>query len=49
MALGFRTKARELGYDIIQAGKSHAEGQFLQFLHSRDQKRPGLYTHIVAM
>ncbi|MEM7055790.1 MAG: hypothetical protein AAF392_02820 [Bacteroidota bacterium] len=49
MSLGSRMQAEALGYDVIQAGQSHAEGQFLQFLHNRDQKRPGLYTHIIAM
>jgi hypothetical protein len=44
-----RTMAHELGYDIIQAEQSHAEGQFLQFLHKRNRERPGHYTHIVGM
>jgi hypothetical protein len=40
----FRT-AENLGYDVIQAEQSHAEGQFLQFL----RKRRGHYTHIMGM
>ncbi len=44
-----RTKARELGYDVIQTDRSHAEGQFMQFLLYRHKQRPGLYTHIMGM
>jgi hypothetical protein len=44
-----RAKAHELGYDIIQAEQSHAEGQFLQFLYKRNAERHGHYTHIVGM
>ena len=44
-----RHKACELGYDVIQADPSHAEGQFLQFLYKRMSQNPGLYTHIVGM
>ena len=44
MSPAMRTKAHELGYDVIQAEQSHAEGQFLQFLLHRHRKRPGLYT-----
>ncbi|MEM7055828.1 MAG: hypothetical protein AAF392_03035 [Bacteroidota bacterium] len=44
-----RDKAESLGYAVIKAEQSHAEGQFLQFLHKRARINPGLYTHIVAM
>jgi hypothetical protein len=49
MSGAIRSKAQELGYDIIQAEQSHAEGQFLQFLYKRNNARPGHYTHIVGM
>jgi len=38
MSPNMRKKAHELGYDVIQAKQSHAEGQFLQFLLHRKQK-----------
>ena len=44
-----RNQAESLGYAVIKAEKSHAEGQFLQFLHKRAIINPGLYTHVVAM
>lgn len=44
-----RDKAESLGYAIIKAEQSHAEGQFLQFLYKRAIINSGLYTHIVAM
>ena len=49
MSPAMRAKAHELGYDVIQAEQSHAEGQFLQCLLHRHRKRPGLYTHIMGM
>lgn len=39
------TKAHELGYHLIQAQRSHAECQFLQFLYSFKEE----YTHIIGM
>jgi hypothetical protein len=44
-----RKKAVELGYDVIKADQSHAEGQFVQFLCDRECRHKGLYTHIVGM
>lgn len=44
-----RDKAESLGYAVIKAEQSHAEGQFLQFLYKRAIINSGLYTHIVAM
>jgi hypothetical protein len=44
-----RNKAHELGYDVIQTQQSHAEGQLIQFLLDRHQRRPGWYTHIMGM
>ena len=44
-----RKQAESLGYAVIKAEKSHAEGQFLQFLYKRATINPGLYTHVVAM
>jgi hypothetical protein len=44
-----RARARDLGYDIINSDRAHAEGQFLQFLYDRSMRRPGLYTHILGM
>ncbi len=44
-----RQKAHALGYDVIQAEQSHAEGQLIQFLLRRNEKRPGWYTHILGM
>jgi hypothetical protein len=49
MSLAMRNKACVLGYDVIQAQQSHAEGQLIQFLIGRDQKRPGWYTHILGV
>ena len=40
-----REKAYKLGYHVIRAQQSHAEGQLLQFL----SKRADVYTHLVAM
>lgn len=48
MPLSMRNKAEELGYDVIKAGQTHAEGQFLQFLLARATKL-NHYTHIVGM
>ncbi|MEO1219242.1 MAG: hypothetical protein AAFV97_01965 [Bacteroidota bacterium] len=43
-----RKCARELGYNVIQQGQSHAEVQLLQFVSSK--KRPGTgYTHLISM
>jgi len=49
LAPSIRAKACELGYDVIQAEQSHAEGQFIQFLLDRHRKRPGWYTHILGI
>ena len=49
MSPTMRTKAHESGYDVIQTERSHAEGQFMQFLLYRHKQRPGLYTHIMGM
>lgn len=49
MSPAMRKKAHQLGYDVIQAQQSHAEGQLIQFLISRDQKRPDWYTHILGV
>jgi hypothetical protein len=49
LAQGMREKAHELGYDVIQTDQPHAEGQLMQFLRQRHQKRPGWYTHILGM
>lgn len=49
MSPAMRTKAHELGYDVIQTQQSHAEGQLIQFLLDRHQRRPGWYTHIMGM
>jgi TPR repeat protein len=38
-------KAHELGYHVIMAQQSHAEGELLQFL----QERKTSYTHLMAM
>ena len=39
----------ELGYHVIHAGQSHAEGEFLQFLWKRQTKRTPEYTHLVSI
>jgi len=44
-----RGKAHTLGYDIIQAEQSHAEGEFIQFLLHCHQVRPAWYTHIMGI
>lgn len=44
-----RNQAEDLGYAVIKAPQSHAEGQFLQFLYTRARNRPELYTHIVGI
>ncbi|MCG8340629.1 MAG: hypothetical protein MI674_05175 [Cytophagales bacterium] len=45
MGPNLRDKANQLGYHIIHAQQSHAEGVLLQFL----QERPLGYTHLVSM
>ncbi len=49
MRLEARIEAEHLGYDVVRTERSHAEGQFLQFLHRRNLVRPGLYTHVLAI
>jgi hypothetical protein len=44
-----REKAQELGYEVIKAAQSHAEGQFIQFLRKRNKGNEQVYTHIIAM
>ena len=41
-------KATQLGYDVVVAEATHAEGQFLQFLHKR-KTQGQQYTHIMGM
>lgn len=54
MKPSMREKAEELGYDVIKAEQSHAEGQFLQFLlhrsnYPKNSSNARYYTHIVGM
>ena len=44
-----REQAESLGYAVIKARQSHAEGQFLQFLYQRKVQHLHLYTHLVGM
>ena len=38
-----------MGYHVIRAGRSHAEGEFLQFLWKRSKQHTPAYTHIIGM
>jgi hypothetical protein len=44
-----RNKAEKLGYHVIKAEYSHAEGQFLQFLYQRHISEASSYSHIIGM
>ena len=44
-----RNQSKYMGYHVIRAGQSHAEGEFLQFLWKRSRQPEPAYTPIIGM